>query len=453
MSEQPDAVLRPGSVDDIARMLRFARRHGIRVVGRGAAHTTFGQSQHPASIVFDLTSLDTIGPIGDGCITVDAGCRWNAVLAAHAGARPHAAGAPRLHRADGGRDALGGRDRRDVVPRGRAGRPRRRPPCRHRQRRDRPVLAAPAPGAVRDAPRRPGSGRDHRRGDPAAGAGAAPGPPVRPDLRRSRSSAGRHQDADGGPAVRPDGVVHHPHRSRDVAVPAGGDRLPLRHRPARRRGAPRRPRPRRRADPDRPRVPRVVESGADRSPPATEPVDRPAPADVRRGDLPRGGAGDDHPGGPGRRLQPVADPVAGVEVHPTAVPDTGRGVRPRFRPTAGATPRYRRRARAQPSTAGCTTAAASSAARSTRSARCASTPTTGPPTTGTSGTGCWPRNAATTAATCSPAAPTSSDAPSISCRRSAACGRGGGRTGTAARSSRSPSGCRRRTVRGGRGAP
>ncbi len=78
--ERPDAVLRPGSVHDIAKMLRFARRHGIRVVGRGAAHTTFGQSQHRASIVFDVTSLDAIGPIVDGRITVDAGCRWNAVL-------------------------------------------------------------------------------------------------------------------------------------------------------------------------------------------------------------------------------------------------------------------------------------------------------------------------------------------------------------------------------------
>jgi cytokinin dehydrogenase len=78
--ERPDAVLRPGSVDDIARMLRFARRHGIRVVGRGAAHTTFGQSQHRAGIVLDLMTLDTIGPIVDGRITVGAGCRWNAVL-------------------------------------------------------------------------------------------------------------------------------------------------------------------------------------------------------------------------------------------------------------------------------------------------------------------------------------------------------------------------------------
>ena len=47
VSEEPVAVLRPGSVEDISRMLRFAGRHGIRVVGRGAAHTVFGQSQHP----------------------------------------------------------------------------------------------------------------------------------------------------------------------------------------------------------------------------------------------------------------------------------------------------------------------------------------------------------------------------------------------------------------------
>ncbi len=82
VSEEPVAVLRPGSVRDVARMLRFAGRHGIRVVGRGAGHTVFGQSQHTAAIAFDLTSLDTIGPIVDGCVTVDAGCRWNAVLPA-----------------------------------------------------------------------------------------------------------------------------------------------------------------------------------------------------------------------------------------------------------------------------------------------------------------------------------------------------------------------------------
>jgi FAD/FMN-containing dehydrogenase len=59
--ERPVAVLRPGSIDDVARTLRFARRHHVRVVGRGAGHTTFGQSQHAAGIAFDLTTLDSIG--------------------------------------------------------------------------------------------------------------------------------------------------------------------------------------------------------------------------------------------------------------------------------------------------------------------------------------------------------------------------------------------------------
>ncbi len=80
--ERPVAVLRPGSVDDISRMLRFARHHDIRVVGRGTAHTTFGQAQHPAAIAFDLTTLDSIGPIDGDRITVGAGCRWNQVLPA-----------------------------------------------------------------------------------------------------------------------------------------------------------------------------------------------------------------------------------------------------------------------------------------------------------------------------------------------------------------------------------
>jgi len=80
VSERPAAVLRPGSIRDVSRMLRFANRHDIRVVNRGRAHSTFGQSQHPASIVFDLTTLDTIDMIDGDIVTVGAGCRWSALL-------------------------------------------------------------------------------------------------------------------------------------------------------------------------------------------------------------------------------------------------------------------------------------------------------------------------------------------------------------------------------------
>jgi cytokinin dehydrogenase len=85
--ERPLAVLRPGSVDDVARMLRFARRHELRVVGRGTGHTTFGQSQHAAGIAFDLTTLDAIGPVEGDRVTVGAGARWYQVLQATVAAR------------------------------------------------------------------------------------------------------------------------------------------------------------------------------------------------------------------------------------------------------------------------------------------------------------------------------------------------------------------------------
>jgi cytokinin dehydrogenase len=80
ISERPFAVLRPGSVRDISRMLRFAARNGIRVVNRGRAHSTYGQSQHEAAIVFDLASFDALGAVEGDRVTVGAGARWTDVL-------------------------------------------------------------------------------------------------------------------------------------------------------------------------------------------------------------------------------------------------------------------------------------------------------------------------------------------------------------------------------------
>jgi cytokinin dehydrogenase len=82
--EYPLAVLKPGSALDIQRMLRFAQRHRILVVGRGRGHTAFGQSQVRAGIVIDLSTLQTVHHIqADGkenFVEVDAGIRWNALL-------------------------------------------------------------------------------------------------------------------------------------------------------------------------------------------------------------------------------------------------------------------------------------------------------------------------------------------------------------------------------------
>jgi cytokinin dehydrogenase len=92
VSEQPLAVLRPGSVHDIRRMVFFARRHGIRIVGRGRGHSAFGQSQVKAGVVIDISTLQTIHEITPERIDVDAGIRWNALLQAtlQQGLRPPA---------------------------------------------------------------------------------------------------------------------------------------------------------------------------------------------------------------------------------------------------------------------------------------------------------------------------------------------------------------------------
>lgn len=67
-SHAPRAVLVPGSVDDIARIIRFARAHRIAVAANGQSgtddlresHSSFGQSQVDAGIAIDMSPLADI---------------------------------------------------------------------------------------------------------------------------------------------------------------------------------------------------------------------------------------------------------------------------------------------------------------------------------------------------------------------------------------------------------
>jgi FAD/FMN-containing dehydrogenase len=76
----PVAVLRPGSVEDVVKVVRFAREHGIRVAGRGKGHTAFGQSQAGAGVVIDMTTLNQIHAIEQDRAVVDAGVVWRDLL-------------------------------------------------------------------------------------------------------------------------------------------------------------------------------------------------------------------------------------------------------------------------------------------------------------------------------------------------------------------------------------
>jgi FAD/FMN-containing dehydrogenase len=82
----PLAVLEPGSVQDVAVMLRFCRKHRILVAARGQGHATFGQAQVSAGLIIDMGTLRDIrvrdNHVGDNSVAVQAGARWSEVLRA-----------------------------------------------------------------------------------------------------------------------------------------------------------------------------------------------------------------------------------------------------------------------------------------------------------------------------------------------------------------------------------
>ncbi|TWF80980.1 FAD/FMN-containing dehydrogenase [Pseudonocardia hierapolitana] len=75
-SGPPAAVLRPGSAADVARMVRYCRRHGVPVGARGLGNTTGGQSLVPGGVVIDASALAGIRTFGPGGATVGAGTTW-----------------------------------------------------------------------------------------------------------------------------------------------------------------------------------------------------------------------------------------------------------------------------------------------------------------------------------------------------------------------------------------
>ena len=79
---RPLAVLRPGSVDDIVRMVRYANDHGIKIAMRGQGHSSFGQAQVEAGVVIDARPLRRIRRLTDAEIDVEGGATWDEVAAA-----------------------------------------------------------------------------------------------------------------------------------------------------------------------------------------------------------------------------------------------------------------------------------------------------------------------------------------------------------------------------------
>lgn len=85
VSRTPLAVLIPGSVHDIVKLVKFAAEHGLRVGGMsmiGNTHSTHGQSQVDAGVVIEMAALAEIHEINEHDAWVDAGVRWIDLLEA-----------------------------------------------------------------------------------------------------------------------------------------------------------------------------------------------------------------------------------------------------------------------------------------------------------------------------------------------------------------------------------
>jgi cytokinin dehydrogenase len=77
---RPLAVLQPGSVDDIVRLIGLARRLRIGVAARGQGHSAYGQAQVDAGVVIDMRTLARVHDVDGSVADVDAGATWRGVL-------------------------------------------------------------------------------------------------------------------------------------------------------------------------------------------------------------------------------------------------------------------------------------------------------------------------------------------------------------------------------------
>lgn len=75
----PAAVLRPGSVQDIVAMVRYANQHKLKVAIRGDGHSRYGQTQAEAGLVIDSRSLNAVRVRTPQSADAQPGVFWSAV--------------------------------------------------------------------------------------------------------------------------------------------------------------------------------------------------------------------------------------------------------------------------------------------------------------------------------------------------------------------------------------
>lgn len=78
----PEAVLLPGSTDDVAETIRWAAKRGRTFAAQGQRHSVWGRSGARNGIVADMSTLHSVGRVQGDRIVVGAGVTWREVLAA-----------------------------------------------------------------------------------------------------------------------------------------------------------------------------------------------------------------------------------------------------------------------------------------------------------------------------------------------------------------------------------
>ncbi|WP_327112485.1 cytochrome P450 [Nocardia sp. NBC_01730] len=82
---RPTSILRPGTFDDVVRMIQYCRAQNIQVAPRGTAHTSFGQCL-VNGLAIDMRSLDQVLDVskdprtGTASIDVQGGALWQDVV-------------------------------------------------------------------------------------------------------------------------------------------------------------------------------------------------------------------------------------------------------------------------------------------------------------------------------------------------------------------------------------
>jgi FAD/FMN-containing dehydrogenase len=78
---EPEAVLTPGSADDIAATIAWAAGRGRMFAPQGQHHSNFGRGAAENGIVADMTALRSVGEVDGDTVVVGAGAKWSEVLA------------------------------------------------------------------------------------------------------------------------------------------------------------------------------------------------------------------------------------------------------------------------------------------------------------------------------------------------------------------------------------